>query len=128
MCFYHGDCETAEIWRDTVRRARRAHRCDECDDGIEAAARYLESKYLYDGAWYTQRTCRRCEYDIYRIFRREREEGCVWSERFPATGELSEALGDAGWERTAASAVPAEFDCGWRVNEWAEELKARLAV
>lgn len=107
MCFTN--FEPAEVFRTTRRRARKAHRCDDCHDGIQRGEMYRYSSGIFDGEPFSLKTCRRCLYDISRIYTAELAEGCPPSESTPPTGELYDALCHRGWSRTPHDLVPTTF-------------------
>jgi hypothetical protein len=54
------DGEPATIYREELRRARKQYSCGECGDPIKVGALHEVSTGLWDGKWYTHRTCARC--------------------------------------------------------------------
>jgi len=55
------DCdETADIWVEVKRRARKVHRCSECRGEIKKGETYTRISSLYDGRWTTSKQCEDC--------------------------------------------------------------------
>lgn len=52
--------EAYELLRQDIRTARIPHRCGECQEEIRPGDRYEYAAGVYDGGWYTHRTCWRC--------------------------------------------------------------------
>ena len=55
---YHDDLP--EVHTTQVRAARKPHACYECGETIRPGAKYEYVRGLWDGRWYTFRTCTRC--------------------------------------------------------------------
>ena len=110
MCFhYDGYTEFSE---DRVVTARKPHKCTECGAVIEAGDKYRYYSGKFDGIFYVEKICRRCEYDRFRVVEQELAEGCGWSSAWPPFGELVEYLGDSGMGQTAPEDVPVSFRVG----------------
>lgn len=58
MC--SSDDEYSDVWKETIRRARRRHVCEECARGILPGEDYRHVANLYDGHWSTHKTCAHC--------------------------------------------------------------------
>jgi len=110
MCFdYDGYPEFAQ---DRVSTARKPHKCAACRGRIEAGEQYHYYTGKYDGHFFSDKVCRRCEYDTFRVVEHELAEGCSWSEAWPAYSELVEYLDESGMGQTRREDVPASFQIG----------------
>jgi hypothetical protein len=54
------DAEPWDVYRVSVRTARKAHRCTECGRPIAVGESYRFLTGLLDGRWSTYRTCAHC--------------------------------------------------------------------
>jgi len=55
------DLEQCDIWDKKKIKARKMHTCLECKHPIVPGELYWRVKYLYEGAWDTDRFCLCCE-------------------------------------------------------------------
>jgi hypothetical protein len=65
------DFEAPAVSEDVVRRARKRHRCGECRGLIEPGQHYEETRGLWEGRWFTYKTCVSCS-----VIGRTLLEGC----------------------------------------------------
>lgn len=90
MCFdYDGTCD---IYDHTQPKARKEYRCGECGRTIARGEQYHRAEGLYDGKWFTEIWCSRCEAVRQKIHDHEIAEGCTGAEAWPPHGGLREAL------------------------------------
>jgi hypothetical protein len=61
----YADDDAADVYNETIRKARKEHRCDACSGSIKPGAIYSYTAALFDGGWQTATRCGRCE-TIYR--------------------------------------------------------------
>jgi len=54
------DSEPYDVCSTEDRRARIAHSCTDCGRRIKAGERYRWCRGLYEGRWYTDRSCAHC--------------------------------------------------------------------
>lgn len=118
MCFVHEF--TTQFSSTTFPKARKQHRCSECGATIQPGDVYYYQAGLGED-FYVWKECRRCRFDLKRVFDHEQAEGCGWSESFAPGGELGDALCDIGLERTPPAEVPDEFDIDWTGEAWREK-------
>lgn len=110
MCF---ECDGYnEFSSRSLPVARKAHRCEECGDPINPGEQYSYWSFKYDGHLGTFKSCRRCEYDRFRVAEHELAEGCGGSEIWCPFGELQEYLRDSEMGITPADQVPASYQLG----------------
>ena len=110
MCFeYDGETEFAD---DRVVTARKQHRCSECWSLILAGEKYHYHSGKFDGNFFVEKVCRRCDYDRVRVVECELSEGCHWHEAWPPLGGLVEHLQLSGMGQTPHDAVPESFNIG----------------
>lgn len=110
MCFeYDGHLG---FFHDRVVVARKPHRCSECHTTIAARERYHYHTGQYDGDFFAEKVCRRCDFDRVRVVEHELAEGCEWHEAWPHLGELVSHLRDSGMGQTLPEDVPDTFQVG----------------
>ncbi len=100
MCFadYDGDYEWAQlVWAH--KRARKTHCCDACCRPIVARETYRYSKGVYDGSFYIQRRCLRCDLIAQAMSKR----GCEIN--FDLTDPI-EGDGEYAWIERHATIIP----------------------
>ena len=61
------DFDGPEVFTEKIRTARKAHRCCECHESIEPGESYEWVKGLWDGQWFTFKTCQCCQEDRQRM-------------------------------------------------------------
>jgi len=79
-CIYvdHG-CGSPTVWESTIRRARKHYKCEECCESIDPGDRYHYYRALWDGIWFTHRTCFECHMIHQSLFRGDGPEaGAMW--------------------------------------------------
>ena len=54
------DFESPTLYRARVVRARKAHRCQECCRAICKGDQYEQHTGMFDGIFYSGKTCQRC--------------------------------------------------------------------
>ena len=92
MCFFHdGDCEFV---LDREVRARKPHRCEECSRGVRVGETYTRTSGKFEGEIFWYATCARCEAMRVLVHEYELARGCAWSESWPPSGCLTDALAD----------------------------------
>lgn len=122
MCFeYDG---YSELCSNRVVVARKSHRCGECNATINSGEEYHHHSGKFDGNFYAEKVCRRCDYDRVRVVEHELAEGCRWGEAWPPLGGLVDYLRDSGIGQTAPDDVPATF----RVGDLPREPTAALVT
>lgn len=52
--------ETADVYNETTRVARKEHKCCECREAIAPGVKYRHATMLFDGEWSGWRTCLMC--------------------------------------------------------------------
>jgi hypothetical protein len=110
MCFYYDGYH--QFQDDRVVTARKAHKCAECGSAIAIGEKYHRHSGKYDGNMYTEKVCRRCDYDRIRVVEHELAEGCRWGESWPPLGGLREYLRESGMGQTKPEDVPESFQIG----------------
>lgn len=80
VCVYF-DGDTAEVFEQDNRKARKDYKCCECDRQIAKGSLYQFCKMLFEGEWSTYRTCLPCA-EIRKAFSCEGEclGGVFWDE------------------------------------------------
>lgn len=64
MCeIWEGDYETAQVWRETARRARKAHRCACCRAQIQPGSEYIRHVSISGGRVSDESLCSACNID-----------------------------------------------------------------
>lgn len=59
MC--NSDYETVEVCHTRSRKACTAHKCQTCRRTILRAETYQETRWLFEGHWYTGKLCTHCQ-------------------------------------------------------------------
>ena len=54
------DAEAATFSSTTKPTARKPHECEECDEVIPVGSKYERTEGLWDGSWFTYKTCLSC--------------------------------------------------------------------
>ena len=55
------DYDPPEFFTSTMRKARKQHKCCECGGIIEYGEQYQYISGMWDGCFYTFKTCEKCE-------------------------------------------------------------------
>lgn len=110
MCFdYDG---YAEFTDDRVVTARKPHRCGECGAIIAKDEAYHRHSGKFDGEFYAEKVCRRCDYDRIRVVEHELAEGCHWNEAWPPFGSLVDYMYESELGQMRIEDVPVMFRVG----------------
>lgn len=109
MCFYYDDsCSFSQV---RVRRARKEHECCECVDKIQPGDYYEHGRFLFEGRFYQERRCARCNFVAAAIASVEKSRGCEPYESWPAWGDVERAWhDDPDYAIALGLAVPIEED------------------
>jgi hypothetical protein len=110
MCFDYDDYP--EFTEDRVVTARKPHKCSECRLLIAPGEKYHYHTGKFDGNFYVEKVCRRCDYDRFRVVEHELAEGCHWNEAWPPLGGLVDHLVESEMGQTVPEDVPASFQVG----------------
>jgi hypothetical protein len=120
MCFDNdGYVEFAE---DRVVKARKPHKCTECGGAIGVAEQYHHYSGKFDGHFFVEKICRRCEFDRLRVVEHELAEGCHWDEAWPPFGGLVDYLHESELGQTRTEDVPTTFRVGDMPKEHARAI------
>lgn len=92
--------------------ARKPHKCSACQLPIAPGERHHHHTGKFDGDLYSDKVCRRCDYDRVRVVEHELAEGCGWSEAWPSVHDLVDHLQESGLGQTRPEDVPASFRVG----------------
>lgn len=95
MCFFTD--EYAQVWKRTVRKARKEHRCEECPRRIPRGEQYHHVSGIFDGDPFELKWCENCEAVRRRIHDIEIARGCREYEAWCPVGELREAISDGDY-------------------------------
>ena len=57
----YGDGESADVYTDEWRKARKEHWCHACAEAIVPGQRYMRVAMLFEGRWEIIVRCERCE-------------------------------------------------------------------
>lgn len=136
MCFYNDD--PCQFFTSEVRRARRPRKCGTCTHVIRAGERYIRCAGVYDGDWFSGCECRVCVWNVLRVYRRERKEGCRPDESvWPASYLYEGTMWSMGlrWSTRVADGfevdTPFEMLCyypGTRDERWSAVLGGGLHI
>jgi ribosomal protein L40E len=110
MCFDNDGYP--ELTNDRVCKARKPHKCSECRGVIAKGEHYHRHSGKFDGGFFDDKVCRRCDYDRVRVVEHELAEGCHWNEAWPPSGGLVEHLEESGLGQTRNEDVPEPFKVG----------------
>lgn len=102
MCFY--DAESPEMYRSSIRKARKERRCDGCFKPILPGDLYVDGNGKFEGDFYTFQTCGVCEVDRNKIHEAELARGCSWNESWCPVDELAENLPEYGLQQSSKDA------------------------
>jgi hypothetical protein len=123
MCFEYDGC--TEFADDRVVAAKKQHRCSECGAIIIAGEKYHRHSGKFDGNFFVETLCRRCDYDRNRVVEHELSEGCGWHEAWPPFGGLVDYLRDSDMGQTQPEDVPEGFRVGDSPSRPARAVEAR---
>ncbi len=102
MCFY--DTELPEMYRSSIRKARKQHRCDGCYKPILPGDLYVDGNCRFEGEFYAYQTCGVCEVDRDKIHEAEIDRGCRWNESWCPFEELASMLPEYGFKQSSKAA------------------------
>ena len=125
MCFYNG--EYPEFQSTAIRKCRKPSRCECCSKIIEVGQQYECSSGLFDGSFYTVKTCNLCVQDRLRIVKYELVEGSRWQDAWPNTDEQAEWFNEHPRVKRAASRV--ELNAAYaKLESFWKRIRERQAV
>jgi hypothetical protein len=79
------ECDTAEVYSCTVRKARKRHRCDECGDLIQPNEQYHYASGIYDRepfSFHLHQTCADWRQGYSRFVRSAQEKAVIVVRRY----------------------------------------------
>jgi hypothetical protein len=117
VCFYDG--VSPAVHTVTSPKARKVHYCSECAVEIQIGEVYERSEGLWDGTFYTFKTCVRCQAVRNAVTKAEEAAGCFGSEAFCPHGELLEYLRELSTVDVEALLTTAQLPR----NEWTVYLR-----
>lgn len=90
MCFYND--EHADLYRETIHKARKAHHCLSCNKTIQPGEQYLLVFTLFEGSADNTKICNLCVQDAVAIHRHEIMSGCRGSESWCPWDQVAIAI------------------------------------
>ena len=99
MCFTY-DEETAAVWSEQYRKARKPHECTGCSRGIKPGDHYWYGTSFTKSyeSWQHSNECEACRFHRALIYAEEISEGCAEHESWVFLEELEEVLSNRGWK------------------------------
>lgn len=112
------DYDGPEFFSSNMRKARTTHRCGECLREIKPGERYEHAAGMWDGNFYTHKTCSVCV--------ELREKFCEGYTYENVLGEICEGLSECQNHVTAAAfdglSIPAGIELATMLDDiWADE-------
>jgi hypothetical protein len=110
MSYGTWDCDPADVYAETVRRARKPHSCAACRETIATGHRYTDVRIIFEGRVDTIKRCLRCQAIHEHL--RDLGDGESWPEERLDCGQSYESeWGECPDEIAAlAFALPGEAD------------------